>query len=414
MRVAILGGGPAGSTTAALLSRSGADVVIFDEGNRPELIAGESLVPGVVPILQRLGIEEQVARIGVRKPGVTFYSFSGQAFVFGFDALPGRYPPYAYNVPRPAFDELLLGSALASGAQHLPGCAGIAAEGDRLLLCPASLGLVPRWGGKQPDLIVDASGRRRMSANLLKVGSTIGPRRDVAHFAHYEGVEHESPPGQVEINHLERGWSWRIPLRDRMSFGIVLDQKAAACLGRTPADRLEAAMRKDAQISRAARNVRRISEAQTYGNYQLISRQGAGPNWAAVGDAFGFVDPMLSPGMMIAMQGAVLLEDALSRLPMGQALEVYAKRITGLLKAWMEFIAYFYNGRIFSMHEKATDFQIRHRYLPTGLVEHFVRGHLASMASGFTTDSSYSCGVLKGFDSFVKYLDKTESRMAVI
>ena len=402
MRVAIIGGGPTGSTTAALLARSGADVVIFDEGNRPEVVAGESLVPGVVPILRRLGIEERVAQIGVRKPGVTFYSSGGQSFAFGFDSLPGKYPPYAYNVPRPAFDKLLFESALASGARSVADKANVTAEGNRLQLASESLGLVSRWNGNQPDLVVDATGRRRMSANLLKIGSKIGPRRDVAHFAHYEGFLPESPAGQVLINHLERGWSWRIPLRGRMSFGIVLDQAAAAALGREPAERLDAAMFADAQIGGSIKNVRRITAAQTYGNYQLISNQGAGPNWASVGDAFGFVDPMLSPGMMLAMQGAVLLEDSLSRLPMDQALASYATKVTGLLNAWMEFISYFYDGRIFSMYENATDFQSRHRHLPTGIFEKFVRGHLASMASGFSTDSPYSRGVLRAFERFAK------------
>ena len=414
MKVAIIGGGPAGSTAAALLARSGADVVIFDEGNRPEVIAGESLVPGVVPILRRLGIEDQVAQIGVRKPGVTFCSSGGQAFAFGFDALPGKYPPYAYNDPRPAFDQLLFESALGSGARSIAARATISAEGNRLQLSSESLGLVSRWHGNQPDLVVDATGRRRTSANLLKIGSKIGPRRDMAHFAHYEGFLAESPPGQVLINHLERGWSWRIPLRGRMSFGIVLDQAAAAALGREPAERLDAAMRADAQIVRSIKNVRRITEAQTYGNYQLISHQGAGPNWAAVGDAFGFVDPMLSPGMMLAMQGAVILEDSLARLPMDQALASYATKITGLLEAWMEFIAYFYDGRIFSMYENATDFQSRHRHLPTGIFEQFVRGHLASMASGFSTDSPYSRGVLRGFERFAKGGAVPARRLAII
>ena len=414
MKVAIIGGGPAGSTAAALLARSGADVVIFDEGNRPEVIAGESLVPGVVPIMRRLGIEDQVAQIGVRKPGVTFCSSGGQAFAFGFDALPGKYPPYAYNVPRPAFDQLLFESALGSGARSIAARATISAEGNRLQLSSESLGLVSRWHGNQPDLVVDATGRRRTSANLLKIGSKIGPRRDMAHFAHYEGFLAESPPGQVLINHLERGWSWRIPLRGRMSFGIVLDQAAAAALGREPAERLDAAMRADAQIVRSIKNVRRITEAQTYGNYQLISHQGAGPNWAAVGDAFGFVDPMLSPGMMLAMQGAVILEDSLARLPMDQALASYATKITGLLEAWMEFIAYFYDGRIFSMYENATDFQSRHRHLPTGIFEQFVRGHLASMASGFSTDSPYSRGVLRGFERFAKGGAVPARRLAII
>jgi len=72
MRVAILGAGPAGSALAILLTRLGAEVTLFDDGRRPELLVGESLIPAVVPILQRLGVEVEAAVSGPVKPGVSF------------------------------------------------------------------------------------------------------------------------------------------------------------------------------------------------------------------------------------------------------------------------------------------------------------------------------------------------------
>ena len=70
-RIAVVGSGPAGATVAALLAKKGADVVLLDDGARPPLVVGESLVPQLVPVFRRLGIEDEVARIGVKKPGVT-------------------------------------------------------------------------------------------------------------------------------------------------------------------------------------------------------------------------------------------------------------------------------------------------------------------------------------------------------
>jgi flavin-dependent dehydrogenase len=396
MRVAILGGGPAGSGAAALLSGRGLDVALFNEPNGADPIAGESLVPGVVPILRRLGIEENVARIGVRKPGVSFFSRSGKSFHFGFDSLPSKFPPYAYNVPRPAFDHLLFDAAVSAGAEAIPAHAGVVADGDHLRLEPAALDLVPRWRGRQPDLVIDASGRRRLAARALSISARIGPRQDVAHFAHYEGFPAEVPAGQVRITHMAHGWSWQIPLQGKMSFGIVLDRTAAAALGSDPESRLDAAIRNHT----APGAVRRITGVKTYGNYQLVSDRGAGANWAAVGDAFGFVDPMLSPGMMLALQSAEILDASLARLPLAGALESYAGRVTALLTAWMDFISYFYDGRIFYMHETGMRLRERHPCLPTGIPEALVRRNLASMASGFSTGSPFSVGVLRGFERF--------------
>jgi 2-polyprenyl-6-methoxyphenol hydroxylase-like FAD-dependent oxidoreductase len=78
MKIAIIGGGPSGSVSAALFARDGHEVAIFDEGSRPEIISGESLVPGVIPIFRRLGIEDQIAAISLLKPGVTFIPMGGK------------------------------------------------------------------------------------------------------------------------------------------------------------------------------------------------------------------------------------------------------------------------------------------------------------------------------------------------
>ena len=107
MKIAIIGGGPSGSVSAALFARDGHDVAIFDEGSRPEIISGESLVPGVIPIFRRLGIEDQIAAISLLKPGVTFIPMGGKKIEFRFSSLPKKFPRYAYNTPRPALDEIL-------------------------------------------------------------------------------------------------------------------------------------------------------------------------------------------------------------------------------------------------------------------------------------------------------------------
>src|SRR5256885_16979396 len=101
MRVGIVGGGPGGSALGILLARQGAEVALFDDGRRPELLVGESLVPAVTPILERLGIEEETATFGLVKPGVSFIWSPTDRFSFTFARFAPAVPPYAYNIPRP-------------------------------------------------------------------------------------------------------------------------------------------------------------------------------------------------------------------------------------------------------------------------------------------------------------------------
>src|SRR5215467_2761138 len=101
MRVAIVGAGPSGAALAVLLTRQGAKVTLFDDGRRPELLVGESLVPAVIPILQRLDLEKETASFSRVKPGVSFVWSGGDRVSVTFDRFAPAVFPYAYNVPRP-------------------------------------------------------------------------------------------------------------------------------------------------------------------------------------------------------------------------------------------------------------------------------------------------------------------------
>ena len=93
MKIAVIGAGPSGNVCAALLAKRGHDVAVFDECKRPDLIVGESLVPGVIPLLRRLGIEEKVAAIGVKKPGVTFFPALGKNLILAFPHSQANFRP---------------------------------------------------------------------------------------------------------------------------------------------------------------------------------------------------------------------------------------------------------------------------------------------------------------------------------
>ncbi len=410
LRVAVIGAGPSGSALSMLLVREGAEVTLFDEDRRPELLVGESLVPAVVPILQRLGVEEEMAAFSRVKPGASFIWSPTDRFSFTFARFAPSVFPYAYNIPRPRFDEALRDRALAAGVHHVVGRARLEraladGTGAELALAPETLAAAPALGGRQPDLIVDATGRARHGARALGIGAHLGPRKDVAHFAHFESFRWDDAPGQVLIARGPAGWSWCIPLEDRLSVGIVLGQEDAAALGRTPEERLDQAIARDPWLRSVVGEGRRVTGVATYANYQLISRRGHGPGWVMVGDAFGFVDPMLSPGVFLALRSAELVAEGLGPLirrrkppspaELASALASYAEVQTAMLAAWQDLMVYLYDGRLAALMRSGRAFMAHGSRFARERAQHHIERHIGLLASGAATTSRYSRGLLR-------------------
>jgi len=389
--VGIIGSGPAGATLASLLAMKGVDVTLFDDGRRPDLIVGESLIPAIVPVLRKLGLEGRAAAVCQHKPGVTFTFSPEDEIEFTFQSLAGSaMPTYAYNSPRPAFDCLLEKRADELGVKRTRAQAKIErVNGEQLRLAEETLAQAPWLRGRQLDLLVDSTGRKRLFARTLEIPAEVGPRKDVAYFAHYEGFVEKPPHGQVIIGRLARGWCWRIPLRDCLSVGVVMNKDDAAQLGATPEERLEGAINQDPVLATAGKNRRRLTEVPTYTNYQLVSTRGHGPGWVMTGDAFGFVDPMLSPGMWLALRSAELLAENLNNLP------AYSREMRKLIKAWMALVEFFYDGRIFSMYKTGMFFERRFPGKIAETMHTFFNNKIACMASGLTTTSRFGHGMLQ-------------------
>lgn len=346
--VAILGGGPAGSYLAAALGRAGRSVTIFQRGQRPPLIPGESLVPAVIPFLRKLGVEDEIAAYSTWKPGATFTLAPGDEMSFRFGEVPNAVTNYAYNVPRNRFDATVVAAAQRAGARVVDHVAQIEREAPaskRIRLSEATLAAAGM--DAQPDLIVDASGRTRVVSELLGLPYRTGPRRDTALFAHCENVA-LSQPGHVHSDRMEYGWSWRIPLPDRVSVGIVVP----ADVLKQSADGIEAQydawLRSDALIGHWAAHAKRLTKVYRYNNYQLTSLQGFGANWALCGDAFGFVDPIFSSGLLVGFDGA----DRLARTilePSERAWLRYQRDVIRHLDAWQRVVEHWYSGRLFTL-----------------------------------------------------------------
>lgn len=353
--VAIVGGGPAGAALATYLQQAGKTVAIFDPGRRPLLIVGESLVPALIPHLQRLGIEDFVKAVATFKPGATFYTTPDREVSFLFNRAGRGSPNYAYNVPRADFDAIILKNAEAHGVAIIKQTAGFkiakpssSPTATDILLDEKSLAV---WreatGCDHPDLLVDASGRARSLARLLHIPTREGDRKDIALFAHLRSTEtpHE---GHIHINRLKRGWSWRIPLPGCVSVGVVISKEALEEYGSTAEEQYDRLCSEEPILTSFIKDRERISPVMKYSNYQLAAERWTGRSWALLGDAGGFVDPIFSSGLLLALEGSSELANAIvSGWDRGAAR--YEKTMMKKLSAWRYLVESYYDGRIFSI-----------------------------------------------------------------
>jgi flavin-dependent dehydrogenase len=390
--VAILGGGPAASTLATLLSRAGVKTAILCAPRRSPLLVGESLVPAIVPMLRLLGVEEQVRAFSTLKPGATFNLSEDVNFSFFFDQLRGRMPRYAYNVPRDRFDDALLAAARRAGTtvfeiaatlERVPGA-------DRVQLSRATLDATGGFFSTPPDLIVDATGRARVLPRLLGLPAREGGRKDTALFAHVDKTPLDHA-GHVHTTRMDHGWSWRIPLPDRVSLGMVVGSEHLAKLGATKEERYDHLLRQDSALRLAARDAKRLTPVMEYTNYQLVSGRVVGDGWALVGDAAGFIDPVFSSGLFIGMHSAVALAAAI-REGGPEAFRRYEREVIHHLETWHEIVDYYYNGRLFTCFQVGQ--MLRDHWLVRLGFPHINR-HMGRIFSGAASTSRYSIGLLR-------------------
>jgi flavin-dependent dehydrogenase len=316
--VLVVGGGPAGSTIAALLAEQGWRVVVLEKERHPRFHIGESLLPHNLPILRRLGVLEQVDAIGMKKPGA---DFTAEAEVrghhkFDFSFALDRSQPYAYEVRRSEFDHLLLRNCAAKGATVLEGVRVTGVEfpegGDPEARAVDEQGCETAWSCR---FFADASGRDTLLARKFGLKRKNPHHASAALFGHFLNVERRpgADAGSISVYWFQHGWFWMIPLKDgSMSVGAVCRPEYLGQRRTTPAEYLRQtiALAPQEMRQRMRDAVLIDDQARATGNYSYTSSRMRGERYLMVGDAYAFVDPVFSSGVMLGMNSGVLGAEA--------------------------------------------------------------------------------------------------------
>jgi flavin-dependent dehydrogenase len=306
--VLVVGGGPGGSTAAALLARQGLRVTLVEKSHHPRFHIGESLLPMNMPIFERLGVLDQVMAIGRLKLGADFPTPSERGYgVFRFaDTLvPGT--GFGVHVRREEFDQLLFEHAGASGAETHQDTEVVGIEfaaGGATARLRAADGSESQL---QADYVIDATGRSTLLGTAFKLKRKLARHQSAALFAHFAGVERRpgADEGNISIYRFPAGWVWMIPLPgDCMSVGAVCYPEYLRERRGSNAEFLLATLKRIPGARERMKGASLIGNLHATGNYSYTCTRMSGPRWVMVGDAFAFLDPIFSTGVYLAMNSA--------------------------------------------------------------------------------------------------------------
>lgn len=317
--VVVIGGGPAGSTVATLVARAGYSVEVFDRDRFPRFHVGESLIPETYWVLERLGMLPKMKQSRfTKKYSVQFYNSAGKGsapFYFE-DNKPGECSQ-TWQVVRSEFDQLMLDNARENGARAHEGVRVL----DVLFEGRRATGVRLRTAeGNEQDVaarvVVDASGQNGLIMNRLGLRVWDPVLKMGAIWAYWKGGHRDRGRDEgatlvLQTTH-KKGWFWYLPLHDdRASVGVVAPFDY---LFKNRTDYAQTYEEELAQCPEAARRLSTGERATGYfatKDFSYRSKQLAGDGWVLVGDAFGFLDPLYSSGILLALKSGELAADAI-------------------------------------------------------------------------------------------------------
>jgi 2-polyprenyl-6-methoxyphenol hydroxylase-like FAD-dependent oxidoreductase len=363
--VLVVGGGPGGSSVATFLARGGLTVALAEREAFPRFHVGESLLPANLPVLERLGVLDEVKARGFLVKYGAYFHDQEMDLDFQFFFREGKpWPPYTYEVQRAEFDKILLDHA--------------ARQPNVTLLQPATVERVAFDDDGVTATITEAAGAREVRARFLVdasgrdafIASRHGRRRPVeglgkvALFAHFRGGKRwpGREYGNIRIFVFESGWFWYIPFTDgTTSVGCVLHARTVR--GRegnleTLYDSLIARCR---GLADALDGAPRTTPVRSAANFSYSTDPAIGDRFVCVGDAIAFLDPIFSSGVYIATQSAELAAAEIlaafreNRFH-ARRFRAYERTIQKGMRPFQRFIQYFYDPAFMEMFLKPREF----------------------------------------------------------
>ena len=312
--VFIIGGGPAGSTAAALLAQRGLDVVLAEKERHPRFHIGESLLPMNLELFERLGLSDRIRAIALQKPGAELNSpLHDEPVTLNFSEAWDKTRPYSYQVRRSEFDRILFENCVAQGTRAMQSCRVTATafppEGGISITTDSREDGERHW---QARYLVDASGRDTFLANRLSIKRHNRHHASAALYGHFTGARRLSgdAEGNISLFWFEHGWLWFIPLLDgATSVGAVCIPEYLRARKTDPDRFLLDTIALCPALARRLEDASLVANATATGNYSYRSEHMTGDRYILLGDAYAFVDPIFSSGVMLAMQSAFLGAD---------------------------------------------------------------------------------------------------------
>ncbi|HEY4282864.1 MAG TPA: NAD(P)/FAD-dependent oxidoreductase [Chthoniobacterales bacterium] len=362
--VAIVGGGPAGSSTATLLARAGRKVIVFEREKFPRFHIGESLLPFSMKAFKRMDLLQKFERAGfLRKYGGEFFSACCEEGVkFYFKDAYRSQTDYSFQVTRADFDKLLLDHARESGATVREETTVDRVEfsdqgvtlGWKVTKHPAATGMESNGTREQGEIraryLIDASGRNSLLGSKFNLRKTYQHLQKLSIFAHYDGMTRaEGIDGTLTtlIRGIDR-WFWIIPLTpSRTSVGVVMDSEIFKRSKKSPETFLEESIAEQPILNKRMTNARRASEAYVAADFSYRNCQLFGERWLLAGDAAGFLDPIFSSGVFLAVFSGELAADMLDAIlddpsKARKLFPIYQRKVNRAMDVYLRFINAWY------------------------------------------------------------------------
>lgn len=352
--VAVIGAGPAGTVTAALLRASGLDVAIFERGRFPRFSIGESLLPVCNDVLREAKLFELVEAQGYQvKTGAVFLR-GDERCEFDFSKQFGDGATWTWQVPRADFDDTLAQGVMARGVPIFFGqsVSEVEVGASPRLVVQAEDGTRSEVGAR---FIVDASGFGRTLPRLLDLEVPSDQPVRQAMFTHVRGDRR--PPGPnggriFVVIHRPDVWIWIIPFSDgRTSVGVVAPPDWFETLPADPAARLRVVIEAEPETRDRLAEVEFLFEPRSTTGYSAAARRIFGEGYCLVGNATEFLDPVLSSGVALALTSASRAATAITRQLAGEAVDWqadYADYMQRGIDTFRTFVNAWYDG---SFHE---------------------------------------------------------------